>query len=146
MNDNKDYSYEVERTLPKYGGEADKDITRICGNCESYDAEHWQCLCTDEEEGTFHKKKDAGCYYHRTHTEKKLIKHIIDVRCRLAEQKRVEDNRKNGTGDCAGCPFRKMAAVLEKLLEECAPDEHRNTRYPSDKLLEEARQVLKEVK
>ena len=140
------YNYAIEKYLAERGGKADKDITRTCGNCESYDAEHWQCLCADEEEGTFRKKKDAGCYYHRTHEENERLKMLVKQRQDETNRLRLEEQRRNGTGDCAGCPFRKMAAVLEKLLEECAPDEHRNTRYPSDKLLEEARQVLKEVK
>jgi hypothetical protein len=33
---NKDYNYEIEKTLAKYGGEADKGVERTCGNCESY--------------------------------------------------------------------------------------------------------------
>ena len=104
-----DYHYEIERTFAKYGGEADKGVERTCGNCESYIKEHWMCGCSDAEDNDFHNATDAGCYYHRTHTEQKLLKNIIDERSRLAEQKRVEDNRRNGTGDCAGCPFRKEA-------------------------------------
>jgi hypothetical protein len=108
-----DYNYEIERMFAKYGGEADKCVERTCGNCESYIKEHWACGCADAEDNGFHKATDAGCYYHRTHTEQKLLKNIIDERCRLAEQKRVEDNRMNGTGECAGCPFRKKAMEKE---------------------------------
>lgn len=116
MSDNKDYCYEIERTFAKYGGEADKGVERTCGNCESYIKEHWACGCTDAEDNGFHKATDEGCYYHRTTTEQNLLKHIIDERCRLAEQKRVEDNRRNGTGDCAGCPFREMRDMLQKVV------------------------------
>lgn len=107
-----DYNYEIERTFAKYGGEADKGVERTCGNCESYIKEHWACGCADAEDNDFHKATDAGCYYHRTHTEQKLLKNIIDERRRLDEQKRVEDNRRNGTGDCAGCPFRNVNKEL----------------------------------
>ena len=116
MSDDNNYNYEIERTFAKYGGEADKGVERTCGNCESYIKEHWACGCADAEDNDFHKATDAGCYYHRTHTEQNLLKHIIDERCRLAEQKRVEDNRKNGTGDCAGCPFREMDDMLQKII------------------------------
>ena len=111
-----DYNYEIERTFAEYGGEADKSVERTCGNCKSYIKEHWACGCADAEDSDFHKATDAGCYYHRTPTEQKLLKHIIDERCRLAEQKRIEDNRKNGTGECAGCPFREMRDMLQKVI------------------------------
>jgi hypothetical protein len=115
---NKDYNYEIEKTLAKYGGEADKGVERTCGNCESYIKEHWACGCADAEDNDFHKATDAGCYYHRTTTEQKLLKNIIDERCRLAEQKRIEDNRRNGTGECAGCPFREMHDMLQKMAKK----------------------------
>lgn len=77
MSDNKDYSYEVERTLPKYGGEADKSITRTCGNCHFYN------------------------------TERRL---------------RLEEQRRNGTGECAGCPFRNVNKEMYALLLDIVTD------------------------
>ena len=110
MSDDNNYNYIIERYLAERGGEADKGITRTCGNCHFYNADLWTCEHVENADDTsFYKADRAGCYYHCTHTEQNLLKHIIDERCRLAEQKRVEDNRKNGTGDCAGCPFRKEA-------------------------------------
>jgi hypothetical protein len=37
------YNYEIEKYFTKYGGEADKDVERTCGNCVFYKAEHWKC-------------------------------------------------------------------------------------------------------
>ena len=110
------YNYAIEKYLAERGGKADKDITRTCGNCESYDAEHWQCLCADEEEGTFRKKKDAGCYYHRTHEENERLKMLVKQRQDETNRLRLEEQRRNGTGDCAGCPFREMRDMLEKVV------------------------------
>ena len=36
----------------------------------------------------------------------------------------------------------EMYYLLKRLLDECAPDEHRNTRYPSENLLNAAKAVL----
>ena len=113
---NNNYNYAIEKHLAERGGEADKNITRICGNCESYDAEHWQCLCADEEEGTFHKKKDAGCYYHRTHEENERLKMLVKQRQDESNHLRLEEQRRNGTGDCEGCPFREMRDMLQKVI------------------------------
>ena len=110
------YNYAIEKHLAERGGEADKDITRTCGNCESYDAEHWQCLCADEEEGTFHKKKDDGCYYHRTHAENERLKVLVKQRQDEANRLRLAEQRKNGTGDCDGCPFREIRDMLQKVV------------------------------
>ncbi len=144
---NKDYNYEIERTFAKYGGKPDKDVERICGNCFLYDADHWTCLHYENaEDGGFYDQTESGCWYHRTHEEQKRLAAFVKKHCEEADRLRLTEQRRNGTGDCEDCPFRKMAAILKKLLEECAPDEHKNTRYPSDRLLEEARQALKEAK
>lgn len=111
-----DYNYEIERTFAKYGGEADKGVERTCGNCVFYKAEHWKCNNVEAEDNDLHDDTDEGCYYHRTHTEQKLLEHIINEGCRLAEQKRIEDNRRDGTGECVGCPFREMRDMLQKVI------------------------------
>ena len=116
------YNYAIEKHLAERGGEADKDITRTCGNCESYDAEHWQCLCADEEEGTFRKKKDAGCYYHRTHEENERLKMLVKQRQDEANRLRLEEQRRNGTGECAGCPFRNVNKEMYALLLDIVTD------------------------
>ena len=116
------YNYAIEKHLAERGGKADKNITRTCGNCESYDAEHWQCLCADEEEGTFHKKKDAGCYYHRTHEENERLKVLVKQRQDEANRLRLEEQRRNGTGDCEGCPFRNVNKEMYALLLDIVTD------------------------
>lgn len=110
------YNYAIEKHLAERGGEADKNITRTCGNCESYDAEHWQCLCVDEEEGTFRKKKDAGCYYHRTHEENERLKMLVKQRQDETNRLRLEEQRRNGMGECEGCPFREIRDMLQKVV------------------------------
>ena len=112
MNDNKDYSYEVERTLTKYGGEADKDITRTCGNCHFYNTERRRCLCFDESED----ETSVGCYQHRTHAEQERLAELVKQRQDEINRLRLEEQRRNGTGDCAGCPFREMRDMLEKVV------------------------------
>lgn len=123
------YNYAIEKHLAERGGEADKNITRTCGNCESYDAEHWQCLCTDEEEGTFHKKKDAGCYYHRTHEENERLKLLVKQRQDEANRLRLAEQRRNGTGECEGCPFREMHEEMYAMLKKCLTDLACSTFY-----------------
>jgi hypothetical protein len=123
------YNYAIEKHLAVYGGEADKDITRTCGNCESYDAEHWQCLCADEEEGTFHKKKDDGCYYHRTHAENERLKMLVKQRQDEANRLRLAEQRRNGTGECEGCPFREMHEEMYNMLKKCLTDLACSTFY-----------------
>ena len=113
------YDFEIEGLMAKYGGEADKNITRTCGNCFSYNAKLNTCTHIDNIfETSFYSPKQEGCHCHATHNEQQRLRNIIDERRRLAEQKRVEDNRRNGTGDCAGCPFREMYAILETLQND----------------------------
>ena len=123
------YNYAIEKHLAERGGEANKNITRTCGNCESYDAEHWQCLCADEEEGTFHKKKDAGCYYHRTHEENERLKLLVKQRQDEANRLRLAEQRRNGTGECKGCPFREMHEEMYDMLQKCLTDLACSTFY-----------------
>ena len=118
MNDNKDYSYEVERTLPKYGGEADKDITRTCGNCHFYNAERRLCLCFDESED----ETSAGCYQHRTHAEQERLAELVKRHQDEADRLRLEEQRRNGTGECAGCPFRNVNKEMYALLLDIVTD------------------------
>jgi hypothetical protein len=124
-----DYNYAIEKYLAERGGEADKGITRTCGNCESYDAEHWQCLCADEEEGTFRKKKDAGCYYHRTHEENERLKMLVKQRQDETNRLRLAEQRRNGTGECKGCPFREMHKEMYDMLQKCLTDLACSTFY-----------------
>lgn len=118
MSDNKDYSYEVERTLPKYGGEADKSITRTCGNCHFYNTERRRCLCFDESED----ETSAGCYQHRTHAEQERLAELIKQRQDEANRLRLEEQRRNGTGECAGCPFRNVNKEMYALLLDIVTD------------------------
>ena len=140
------YNYAIEKYLAERGGKADKDITRTCGNCESYDAEHWQCLCADEEEGTFRKKKDAGCYYHRTHEENERLKMLVKQRQDETNRLRLEEQRKNGTGDCAGCPFREMQSMLEQLVEAVKTLNAISLIKINDKLIEDAVNIIKKAR
>ena len=122
MSDNKDYSYEVERIFTKYGGEADKDITRTCGNCHFYNTERRRCLCFDESED----ETSAGCYQHRTHAEQERLAELVKQRQDEANRLRLEEQRRNGTGECKGCPFRKMA--MQKEQEQ----QRQNDEYDDD--------------
>ena len=119
MSDNKDYSYEVERTLLKYGGKADKDITtRTCENCHYYNTERRLCLCFVESvDGT-----DAGCYQHRTHAEQECLAELVKQHQDEVNRQRLEEQRKNGTGDCAGCPFRNVNKEMYALLLDIVTD------------------------
>ena len=112
MSNNKDYSYEVERTLPKYGGEADKDITRTCGNCHFYNVEYRRCLCFDESED----EASAGCYQHRTRKEQECLAELVKQRQDETNRLRLAEQRRNGTGECKGCPFREIHKKKKKVV------------------------------
>lgn len=107
---NKDYNYEIEKYLAKYGGEADKGITRTCGNCHFYNAKLWTCEHVENADDTsFYKANGSGCYYHCTHEENERLKLLVKQRQDEANRLRLDEQRRNGTGDCEGCPFRKEA-------------------------------------
>lgn len=112
MNDNKDYSYEVDRTLAKYGGEADKSITRTCGNCHFYNKERRRCLCFDESED----ETSAGCYQHRTHAEQECLAELVKQHQDEVNRQRLEEQRRNETGECEGCPFREIRDMMQKVV------------------------------
>lgn len=122
MSDNKDYSYEVERTLLKYGGKADKGVERTCGNCIFYKAEHWKCNNVEAEDNDLHDDTDEGCYYHRTHAEQERLAELIKQRQDEANRLRLEEQRRNGTGECAGCPFRNVNKEMYALLLDIVTD------------------------
>ena len=114
-------NYEIEGKLKEYGGVADKDIERTCGNCFYYDAENWICNhASNNDSDDWCLKGDAGCWHHMTHDEQKRLKDLIDERCKQDEKRRIAEERENGTGQCAGCPFRKVAidALLRDMLDE----------------------------
>lgn len=116
-----DYNYEIERTFAKYGGEADKGVERTCGNCISYDDRLMMCKHADGwSDASIQKPNESNCYRHRTNDEQKrlqtLIHSLIEKQEQRERQKRIEDKRRNGTGDCAGCPFREMRDMLKKVV------------------------------
>ena len=113
----KDYNYDIEHKFAQYGGEADNGVERTCGNCFSYNAKLNTCTNIDNIfETSFYSPQQEGCHCHSTYNEQQRLQNIIDECRRLAEQKCVEDNRRNGTGDCAGCPFREMDDMLQKVI------------------------------
>jgi hypothetical protein len=108
------YNYEIERTFAKYGGEADKGVERTCWNCISYDDKLMMCKhASGWHDTSIHNPNESKCYYHRTNTENERLKALFDEDNRQAAIRRITDNRQNGTGDCAGCPYRKMAMEKE---------------------------------
>ena len=114
---NKDYDYEIERTLAKYGDKPDKDVERICGNCFLYDADLWKCCHFENaEDGGFYDQTESGCWYHMTHAEQGRLAALVKKQREEANRLRLAEQRKNGTGDCAGCPFREMRDMLEKVV------------------------------
>ncbi len=111
-------NYEIEDKLKEYGGVADKDIERTCGNCFYYDAENWICNHeSNDDSDDWCLKDDAGCWHHMTHDEQKRLKDLIDERCKQDEKRRIAEERENGTGQCAGCPFREMRDMLGKIYD-----------------------------
>ena len=73
--------------------------------------------------------KDAGCYYHRTHEENERLKMLIKQRQDETNRLRLEEQRRNGTGDCAGCPFREMHEEIYAMLKKCLTDLACSTFY-----------------
>ena len=119
----KDYNYDIEHKFAQYGGEADNGVERTCGNCFSYNAKLNTCTNIDNIfETSFYSPQQEGCHCHSTYNEQQRLQNIIDECRRLAEQKCVEDNRRNGTGDCAGCPFRNVNKEMYDLLLDIVTD------------------------
>ena len=124
------YDYDIEKYLAQYGGEADKNVERTCGNCTSYDAARWMCCCADVEDGDmFRKKTDVGCYYHRTNAEQTRIKELVKKHQEETHRLRLAEQRRNGTGDCAGCLFREMHEEMYAMLKKCLTDLACSTFY-----------------
>lgn len=111
-----DYDFKIEGLMAQCGGEVDKDITRTCGNCCFYDNEIFVCNKSSEDiEGQETiEATTLGCWNHMTKAEQERLKAIVEEDNRQAARRRVAENRQNGTGDCAGCPFRKVA--IDALL------------------------------
>lgn len=107
-------SYEIEKMLAKYGWEADKGIERTCGNCIYYDAEAFRCYnaSIDDETG-FYKKTDKGCWWHMTEAEKQRLESLVKAFCDKQRKSRIEEERRQGTGQCEDCPYRRMALEME---------------------------------
>lgn len=117
----KDYDYEIERLLAQYGDKADQNVERICGNCFLYDADHWMCRHVENaEDGSVYDETESGCWYHRTHAEQERLAAFVKKHCEEADRLRLEEQRRNGSGDCAGCPFRDNSKEMYWMLHELA--------------------------
>ena len=111
------YNYEIEKYLAKYGGEADKNITRTCGNCESYDTRLLMCKYADTwDDISIRKPNELSCYHHRTHKENERLQELIAKHQDEADRLRLEEQRKDGTGNCAGCPFKEIRDMMQKVV------------------------------
>ena len=110
------YNYEIEKYFAKYGSEPDKDITRTCGNCELYNKRLLTCEYVDNKYDTSIYEANDTCYYHRTHEENERLKMLIKQRQDEANRLRLEEQRRNGTGECEGCPFREIRDMLQKVV------------------------------
>jgi len=110
-----DYDFKIEGLMAQYGGEVDKNITRTCGNCCFYDNAIFVCDKSEdiEGQGTI-EATTPGCWNHMTNAEQERLKAIVEEDNKQAARRRIAENRQNGTGDCAGCPFRKVA--IDALL------------------------------
>jgi hypothetical protein len=124
------YNYAIEKHLAERGGEADKNITRTCGNCELYNERLLTCERVDNGYDTsIYKADDDGCYYHRTNKENERLKVLVKQRQDETNRLRLEEQRKNGTGDCAGCPFREMHEEMYAMFKKCLTDLACSTFY-----------------
>ena len=115
MSDNNNYNYAIEKHLAQFGGEADKNITRTCGNCCAYDSVIAICNRDDEPENTI-EATEQGCWYHKTHDEQKRLEELVKQRQDETNRRHLVEQRKTGTGECAGCPFREMRDMLQKVI------------------------------
>lgn len=123
MSDDNNYNYEIERTFAKYGGEADKGVERTCGNCESYDARLLMCKHADNwGDISINRPNELSCYRHRTHNENERLKMLIKQRQDEANRLRLEEQRRNGTGECEGCPFSNVNKEMYALLLDIVTD------------------------
>ena len=116
MNNN-NYNYEIEKLLAQYGDKPDCGEERICGNCFLYDADYWRCCHYENaEDGGFYDETESGCWYHRTHDEQKRLAAFVKKHCDEANRLRLEEQRRNGTGECEGCPFREIRDMMQKVV------------------------------
>jgi hypothetical protein len=118
---NNNYNYAIEKHLAQFGGEADKNITRTCGNCCAYDSVIAICNRDDEPENTI-EATEQGCWYHKTHDEQKRLEELVKQRQDEASRLRLEEQRRNGMGDCEGCPCRNVNKEMYALLLDIVTD------------------------
>lgn len=117
MSDDNNYNYEIERTFAKYGGEADKCVERTCGNCYNYDPEIWRCRHYENaEDGAIYDETEEGCWYHMTHAEQGRLAALVKKHQDEVNRQRLEEQRRNGTGECEGCPFREIRDMMQKVV------------------------------
>lgn len=145
MSDKDNYNYAIEKYLAKYGGEADKGITRTCGNCCAYDSVIAICNRDDEPEDTI-EETEQGCWYHMTHDEHKRLEELVKQRQDEANRLRLEEQRRDGTGECEGCPFREMQSILEQLVEAVKTLNAISLIKINDKLIEDAVNIIKKAR
>ena len=130
MSGDNNYNYEIERTFAKYGGEADKCVERTCGNCYNYDPEIWRCRHYENaEDGAIYDETEEGCWYHMTHAEQGRLAALVKKHQDETNRLRLEEQRRNGTGDCEGCPFREMHEEMYAMLKKCLTDLACSTFY-----------------
>lgn len=117
--------YDIEETLAKFGGKANNDVKRTCGNCLYYlPYDYGRCVEYEKEE-EYHKAQDKGCFYHRTSAEQSMLNGLIKARQDAEESERVAIERRDGTGQCKDCPWRRKDKnedlgmdLLEKRVRE----------------------------
>lgn len=121
------YNYEIERTFAKYGGEADNGVKRTCCNCISYDDNLMMCKhASGWHDTSIHNPNESKCYYHSTNTENERLKMLVKQRQDETNRLRLEEQRRDGTGDCAGCPFREFFQQKEQKQQR------KNDEYDDD--------------
>ena len=122
------YNYDIEKYLDQFGGEADKNVERTCGNCCAYDHVIFRCNRDDEGEDII-EENSQGCWYHMTHDEHRRLEELVNQRQDEANRLRLEEQRRNGTGECKGCPFREMHEEMYAMLKKCLTDLACSTFY-----------------
>lgn len=142
---NNNYNYAIEKHLAQFGGEADKDVERTCGNCCAYDHVIFGCNRDDEGEDII-EENTQGCWYHRTHEEDERLKLLLKQRQNETNRLHLVEQRKNGTDKCKGCPFREMQSMLEQLVEAVKAFNAISLIKIKDKLIEDAVNIIKKAR
>lgn len=119
----------IHESLAKYGAKVPKPgLERRCANCAFYEIliegnGHSSGLCNnglEYAEGENRNVDDTDgdiCWNHATEDEIGLLRDLATRAMKSAEEKRVETERKNGTGQCSGCRFRAFDILLEQLRQ-----------------------------